>query len=72
MEGSKYFFLGLFKKYSLIVQRYFVQYLSGFDVALLKTIIQVSYRFKHFCENYVTFFGTINKCYRKCLLSFQL
>lgn len=42
MEGSKYFFLGLFKKYSLIVQRYFVQYLSGFDVALLKTIIQVS------------------------------
>lgn len=32
--------LGLFKKYSLIVQRYFVQYLSGFDVALLKTIIQ--------------------------------
>ena len=30
------------------------------------------FRFKHFCENYVTFFGTINKCYRNCLLSFQL
>lgn len=31
---------GLFKKYSQVVQRYFIQYLSGFDVALLKTIIQ--------------------------------
>lgn len=30
----------LFKKYSQVIQRYFVQYLSGFDVALLKTIIQ--------------------------------
>ena len=34
-------FSGLFKRYSQIVQRYFIQYLSGFDVALLKTIIQV-------------------------------
>lgn len=30
----------LFKKYSQVIQRYFIQYLSGFDVALLKTIIQ--------------------------------
>uniref|UniRef100_A0A7M5XEU7 Nck-associated protein 1-like n=1 Tax=Clytia hemisphaerica TaxID=252671 RepID=A0A7M5XEU7_9CNID len=30
----------LFKKYSKVIQRYFIQYLSGFDVALLKTIIQ--------------------------------
>ncbi|XP_065648480.1 nck-associated protein 1 homolog isoform X3 [Hydra vulgaris] len=31
---------GLFSKYSHVIKRYFMQYLSGFDVAVLKIIIQ--------------------------------
>ena len=38
-----FLFLELFFRYSQVIQRYFAQYLSGFDVAVLKEIIQVSW-----------------------------
>jgi len=35
-----YLYLAMIQKYSSVLQRYFVQYLSGFDVAVLKEVVQ--------------------------------
>lgn len=44
-----FFFLALVKKYHQVIQRYYVQYLSGYDVVLLNQLIQViSLRLKIF------------------------
>ena len=45
-------FPGLVKKYNEVIQRYYVQYLSGYDAVLLSQLIQVHLHngiFKCFC-----------------------
>lgn len=37
------FSLGLVKKYYQVLQRYYVQYLSGYDADMLNQLIQVCY-----------------------------
>lgn len=36
-----FFFTALLRKYNQVVQRYFVQYLAGYDAVLLNQLIQV-------------------------------
>ena len=38
-----FFLLGIIQKYVSVLQRYFVQYLGGFDVAVLKEVVQVCF-----------------------------
>ena len=38
-----YFFRGLVRKYSQVIQRYYVQYLSGYDAIALDQAIQVNF-----------------------------
>lgn len=45
---------GAIQKYVSVLQRYFVQYLDGFDVAVLKEVVQVCMLHVHVTDCFVS------------------